>query len=78
MPEDSDILRAVKDAVGDRATVIAGVGTNSTAHSVELAVQAEKVGVDAVLLVDAVLQQARPGRASCTTSPRSPAPPACR
>jgi 4-hydroxy-tetrahydrodipicolinate synthase len=31
--------------------VIAGVGTNSTAHSVELAIQAEKVGVDAVLLV---------------------------
>lgn len=51
VPEDGDLLRAVKDAVGDRATVIAGVGTNSTAHSVELAVQAEKVGVDAVLLV---------------------------
>lgn len=49
--EDGDILRAVKDAVGDRAQVIAGVGTNSTAHSVELAIQAEKVGVDAVLLV---------------------------
>ncbi len=51
VPEDTEILRAVKDAVGDRATVIAGVGTNATAHSVELAVQAEKVGVDAVLLV---------------------------
>ena len=51
MPEDSEILRAVKDAVGDRATVIAGVGTNATAHSVELAVQAEKVGADGVLLV---------------------------
>jgi 4-hydroxy-tetrahydrodipicolinate synthase len=51
VPEDNEILRAVKDAVGDRATVIAGVGTNSTAHSVELALQAEKVGVDAVLLV---------------------------
>jgi 4-hydroxy-tetrahydrodipicolinate synthase len=51
VPEDGDILRAVKDAVGDRASVIAGVGTNSTAHSTELAVQAEKVGVDAVLLV---------------------------
>lgn len=49
--EDGEILRAVKDAVGERGTVIAGVGTNSTAHSVELAVQAEKVGVDAVLLV---------------------------
>jgi 4-hydroxy-tetrahydrodipicolinate synthase len=49
--EDAEILRAVKDAVGDRATVVAGVGTNSTAHSMELARQAEKVGVDAVLLV---------------------------
>jgi 4-hydroxy-tetrahydrodipicolinate synthase len=49
--EDTEILRAVKDAVGGRATVIAGVGTNATAHSVELARQAEKVGVDALLLV---------------------------
>ena len=38
--EDGEILAAVKDAVGDRATVVAGVGTNSTAHSVELALQA--------------------------------------
>lgn len=49
--EDAEILRAVKDAVGQRASVIAGVGTNATAHSVELSRQAEKVGVDAVLLV---------------------------
>lgn len=51
VPEDGDILRAVQDAVGDRAMVLAGVGTNATAHSVELARQAEKIGVDAVLLV---------------------------
>lgn len=49
--EDGEILRAVQDAVGGRAVVVAGVGTNSTAHSVELARQAEKVGVDGVLLV---------------------------
>src|SRR6476620_701693 len=49
--EDTEILRAVKDAVGDRASVVAGVVINSTSHSVELAIQAEKVGVDAVLLV---------------------------
>src|SRR5690606_33460271 len=49
--EDEQILRAVKDAVGDRATVVAGVGTNATAHSVELARNAAKVGVDGVLLV---------------------------
>lgn len=49
--EDAEILRAVKDAVGDRATVIAGVGTNATAHSVELARNAAKIGVDGALLV---------------------------
>ncbi len=49
--ETGDILRAVKDAVGDRATVVAGVGTNATAHSIDLAQQAEKLGADALLLV---------------------------
>ncbi len=49
--EDGQILAAVKDAVGDRAKVVAGVGTNATAHSVELARQAEKIGVDGVLVV---------------------------
>jgi 4-hydroxy-tetrahydrodipicolinate synthase len=49
--ETGDILRAVKDAVGDRATVVAGVGTSATAHSIELAQQAEKLGADALLLV---------------------------
>ena len=49
--EDGQILAAVKDAIGDRAVVIAGVGTNDTRHSVELARQAEKVGADGVLLV---------------------------
>jgi 4-hydroxy-tetrahydrodipicolinate synthase len=49
--EDGQILAAVKDAVGDRAKVIAGVGTNATSHSVELARQAEKIGADGLLLV---------------------------
>lgn len=49
--EDGQVLAAVKDAVGDRASVVAGVGTNATAHSVELARQAEKVGADGLLLV---------------------------
>ena len=49
--EDGQILAAVKDAVGDRARVVAGVGTNATAHSVELAQQAEKIGADGLLLV---------------------------
>ncbi len=49
--EDGETLAAVKDAVGDRAKVVAGVGTNDTRHSVELAQQAEKVGADGLLLV---------------------------
>jgi len=49
--EDGAILAAVKDAVGDRAVVVAGVGTNATAHSVELARQAAAAGADGLLLV---------------------------
>ena len=49
--ESGEILRVVKDAVGDKATVVAGVGSNDTAHSIELARQAEKLGADALLLV---------------------------
>jgi 4-hydroxy-tetrahydrodipicolinate synthase len=49
--EDGEILRAVIDAVGDRATIVAGIGTNHTEHSVELNEQAQKVGADGALLV---------------------------
>ena len=49
--EDGRLLRAVVEAVGDRATVVAGVGTNDTAHSVALAKQAEKAGADGMLVV---------------------------
>jgi 4-hydroxy-tetrahydrodipicolinate synthase len=44
-------LAAVIEAVGDRASVVAGVGTNDTRHSVELAEQAAKIGVDGLLVV---------------------------
>jgi 4-hydroxy-tetrahydrodipicolinate synthase len=49
--EDGQLLSAVLDAVGDRATIVAGVGTNSTSHSVELAQQARKAGADGLLIV---------------------------
>ena len=49
--EDGEILAAVKDAVGDRAKLVAGVGTNDTNTSIWLAQQAAKVGADGVLLV---------------------------
>lgn len=49
--EDGIILGAVLAAVGDRAKVVAGVGTNSTAHSVALATQAARLGAAGILLV---------------------------
>ena len=49
--EQHAVLEAVLDAVGDRAVVIAGVGTNDTAHSIDLARQAERVGVHGLLVV---------------------------
>src|SRR5438046_8170077 len=49
--EKDQLLRAVIEAVGDRATVVAGVGTNDTAHTIELAQQAERAGADALLVV---------------------------
>jgi 4-hydroxy-tetrahydrodipicolinate synthase len=49
--EKADLVRAVVDAVGDRAAVLAGVGTFDTAHSVQLAEQAAKSGADALLVV---------------------------
>src|SRR3954447_1675988 len=49
--EKERLLRAVVDAVGDRARVVAGVGTNNTAHTVELAHAAEKAGAHGVLVV---------------------------
>ena len=49
--EKQDLLRAVVDAVGDRAQVLAGVGTYDTAHSVELARDAEKAGAAGLLAV---------------------------
>src|SRR6476620_9953809 len=49
--EKDAVLRAVVEAVGDRAHVVAGAGTNDTRHSIELAEAAEKAGAHGVLLV---------------------------
>jgi 4-hydroxy-tetrahydrodipicolinate synthase len=49
--EKDRLLRAVVEAVGDRAAVVAGVGTNDTAHTVHLAHAAEKAGADGLLAV---------------------------
>jgi 4-hydroxy-tetrahydrodipicolinate synthase len=49
--EQHAVLEVVMDAVGDRATVIAGVGTNDTAHSIEKAQSAARLGVHGLLVV---------------------------
>lgn len=49
--EDIAVVEAVLEAVGDRATIIAGVGTNDTAHSVEAARAAARAGAHGVMAV---------------------------
>ncbi|QMU78732.1 4-hydroxy-tetrahydrodipicolinate synthase [Streptacidiphilus sp. PB12-B1b] len=49
--EKDALLRAVLEAVGDRAAVTAGVGSNDTRHTLELARAAERAGADGLLVV---------------------------
>lgn len=49
--EKSDLLAAVVEAVGDRAHVLAGVGTFDTVHTIHLAQQAAKAGAHGLLVV---------------------------
>ncbi|WP_299533094.1 4-hydroxy-tetrahydrodipicolinate synthase [uncultured Streptomyces sp.] len=49
--EKEQLVRAVLEAVGDRAHVVTGVGTNDTRHSIELARTAERAGAHGLLAV---------------------------
>lgn len=49
--ENENVFRIVKEAVGGRAKIVAGVGSNDTAHTLHLASRAEAVGVDGLLVV---------------------------
>ena len=49
--EKAEIVKAVVEAVGSDAAVVAGVGTNDTAHTIELAHQAAEAGADGLLVV---------------------------
>ncbi len=49
--ERLELFAAAVDEVGGRATVVAGTGTYSTAHSVHLTERAHELGVDAFLVV---------------------------
>lgn len=49
--EKAELVTAVREAVGGRAALVAGVGTADTRHTVELALAAEKAGADGLLVV---------------------------
>lgn len=49
--EKLKLFKTVKDAVGNKATVIAGTGSYNTSESIELTKAAEEAGVDGVMLV---------------------------
>ena len=49
--ERFELYAAAVEEVGDRATVVAGTGTNSTAHSVHLTERTHELGVDGFLVV---------------------------
>ncbi len=49
--EKERLLRVVLEAVGSRAQVVAGVGTNITSHTIELARAAERAGAHGLLVV---------------------------
>ncbi|WP_048553201.1 4-hydroxy-tetrahydrodipicolinate synthase [Nostocoides japonicum] len=49
--ESIEMVAVVADAVGDRAAIVAGVGSNNTAHSVDMAARARDAGATGLLLV---------------------------
>lgn len=49
--EKLQLFKACKEIAGSRAKIMAGTGSNSTLHSIELSKKAEEVGVDSLLLV---------------------------
>jgi len=49
--EEQQLFKEIKQAVGDRGTVIAGTGSNNTVEALKTTMAAEKIGVDGCLLV---------------------------
>ena len=50
-PEKADLIAAVVAAVGDRAVIVAGAGSNDTKHAVRMAEQAAAAGAHGLLVV---------------------------
>ena len=49
--EKQQLLKVVRSAVGEHVKIVAGVGTNVTSHSIELAKQAQSAGANGLLVV---------------------------
>lgn len=58
--EKTELFRRCKAYAGDSCLIIAGTGSNSTAHAVELSKAAEESGADALLVVSPYYNKATP------------------
>lgn len=58
--EKLELFRRAKTFVGNDCLIIAGTGSNSTAHAVDLSLAAEKVGADALIIVSPYYNKATP------------------
>lgn len=58
--EKLELFRRAKAFAGDRCTIIAGTGSNSTAHAAELSYAAQEEGADALLVVSPYYNKATP------------------
>ena len=58
--EKINLFRISKEYVGEQCLVIAGTGSNNTAHCIELSIAAEEAGADALLVVSPYYNKATP------------------
>ena len=58
--EKLEMIRVAKDHVGDSMKIIAGTGSNNTAHTAELSLAAQEAGADALLVVSPYYNKATP------------------
>ncbi len=58
--EKIEMIRIGKDYVKDSCMIIAGTGSNSTQHAIELSIRAQEAGADALLIVSPYYNKATP------------------
>lgn len=58
--EKLEMFRRAKNTAAGRCLIIAGTGSNNTAHAIDQSIKAEKVGADALLVVSPYYNKATP------------------